>query len=644
MSGTNTPADPHALPVLNAQFLVEKRQLELLGYGTGASAFTIVPGAPVSFDARADTRATLFYIWFENLLADGAVGMIRAIDPSWQCRSFRDADGRTYLAIASTVERTFDAVNGFGIALADVGLEKENTRASLLVQHCHLLPDSKPDAAHMEQLACSFIDHSSKTLDLLVGFDSGNVLVADGRASTLRLRITNPSADRLTIYDQARGKVAGLDLELQVLACSPARSKLQDTSINMQGVSVALASSPGGNWSVSTPSGSGDNARWTIAAAPSEDLMGAVLSSGESGSVTLDIGNLVASRPGIGYAILRYRNVPGYGSGQFIAPFTVVEPVAIERFAIVRPEDSGAVPPGRTNVTLEYSTLNADRIAIQNIVTNEIQVVAKAKGTASFDVEASTTFFLTASNLYGHTAMRACHLEMLAPAVRVTRFDIVAPPKGIAHGPVQEVTLAYATSGADTIAIEATATGEVRNPAAPEGKVSFPVDRPSAFVITARSAKGQVDVRSCQLHMPYEMATGMIVMWSGAADAVPAGWALCDGSNGTPDLVSKFIRGAGPAGDAPGSTGGTDDHTHAARAGISVQWGGQHSHGMPAGWYANTASSGKGTAIVDRRGTRDPWQTADAGGHSHEATASITVDAASNLPPWYALCFIMKVN
>jgi hypothetical protein len=37
---------------------------------------------------------------------------------------------------------------------------------------------------------------------------------------------------------------------------------------------------------------------------------------------------------------------------------------------------------------------------------------------------------------------------------------------------------------------------------------------------------------------------GLISMWSGTVDAIPHGWALCDGANGTPDLRGKFVVGA----------------------------------------------------------------------------------------------------
>ena len=39
--------------------------------------------------------------------------------------------------------------------------------------------------------------------------------------------------------------------------------------------------------------------------------------------------------------------------------------------------------------------------------------------------------------------------------------------------------------------------------------------------------------------------SGGIIIWSGAANAIPSGWYLCDGNNGTPDLRNRFIIGAG---------------------------------------------------------------------------------------------------
>lgn len=47
--------------------------------------------------------------------------------------------------------------------------------------------------------------------------------------------------------------------------------------------------------------------------------------------------------------------------------------------------------------------------------------------------------------------------------------------------------------------------------------------------------------------------TGGIIMWSGTIASIPAGWSLCDGSNGTPDLTDKFIISVASAAENPGT-------------------------------------------------------------------------------------------
>ena len=61
--------------------------------------------------------------------------------------------------------------------------------------------------------------------------------------------------------------------------------------------------------------------------------------------------------------------------------------------------------------------------------------------------------------------------------------------------------------------------------------------------------------------LSFGVPSGGIIMWSGLIAAIPAGYKLCDGTAGTPDLRDKFVRGAPPATD-PGATGGSDTHTH----------------------------------------------------------------------------------
>lgn len=51
-----------------------------------------------------------------------------------------------------------------------------------------------------------------------------------------------------------------------------------------------------------------------------------------------------------------------------------------------------------------------------------------------------------------------------------------------------------------------------------------------------------------------------VLLWYGTIAAIPSGFRLCDGVQGTPDLRDKFLAGAGNA-YAPGNTGG-GNHRH----------------------------------------------------------------------------------
>jgi len=61
------------------------------------------------------------------------------------------------------------------------------------------------------------------------------------------------------------------------------------------------------------------------------------------------------------------------------------------------------------------------------------------------------------------------------------------------------------------------------------------------------------------LTSPVALPFNTIQMWSGTLGQIPLGYQLCDGTNGTPNLVARFVIGAPPATEA-GNTGGEDTH------------------------------------------------------------------------------------
>lgn len=186
------------------------------------------------------------------------------------------------------------------------------------------------------------------------------------------------------------------------------------------------------------------------------------------------------------------------------------------------------------------------------------------------------------------------------------------------------------------------------------------------------------------------MPSGIILLWSGQTLNIPTGWALCDGQNGTPDLRNRFVVGAGST-YVVGATGGSDtvalttnnlpshnhgfsgsatsngSHNHTATlslSGLTTSSAGEHTHTYPyydhntspyrvdgldsnnktATGYKNTSSAGGHTHTISGSGS---ISIAAGGAHTHTVTGTIgntgSGSAHENRPPYYALCYIMKL-
>ncbi len=129
---------------------------------------------------------------------------------------------------------------------------------------------------------------------------------------------------------------------------------------------------------------------------------------------------------------------------------------------------------------------------------------------------------------------------------------------------------------------------------------------------------------------------GMIIIWSGSIGSVPSGWALCNGSNGTPDLRDRFVIAAGST-YAVGATGGSADaivvsHTHTA----TVTDPG-HTHGVSVGGGAG------GSQVMTGNPASNTYVTGSAvTGITIANSTAGTSGTGANLPPYYALAYIMK--
>jgi microcystin-dependent protein len=168
----------------------------------------------------------------------------------------------------------------------------------------------------------------------------------------------------------------------------------------------------------------------------------------------------------------------------------------------------------------------------------------------------------------------------------------------------------------------------------PGGDPTDPSDNITQFLISVKPEYGGFT------------PVGGIIMWSGPTDAVPANWALCNGANGTPDLRNRFIVGTGSS-YAMGATGGSADaivveHTHTATSTVNDPG---HTHS-----YVDDARANDGirTDLDDNMF----WltnQTKTTGSSTTGISVTTTVANAgasgtnANLPPYYALAFIMRI-
>jgi microcystin-dependent protein len=148
---------------------------------------------------------------------------------------------------------------------------------------------------------------------------------------------------------------------------------------------------------------------------------------------------------------------------------------------------------------------------------------------------------------------------------------------------------------------------------------------------------------------PTAFLTGMIILWSGSIGSIPAGFALCDGTSGTPDLRDRFIVGAGST-YAVDATGGSADatlptHTHTATStSSSVVTDPGHFHtiieteAVAAGGNTGYRDAGPSTGATSTETTGITVATTTTTTNANAGTSGTN----ANLPPYYALAYIMK--
>ena len=127
-------------------------------------------------------------------------------------------------------------------------------------------------------------------------------------------------------------------------------------------------------------------------------------------------------------------------------------------------------------------------------------------------------------------------------------------------------------------------------------------------------AAGNHDHSGVYVPISGALPAGVIVMWSGTKANIPSGWHLCDGNNGTPNLLDRFILSVGAATEA-GGTGGATTYSHSGTAVAD-----------------HAALTHAGTAVADHTNVAVP-ATATGAGKVGTSTANLATNAHTHTIP-----------
>ena len=190
----------------------------------------------------------------------------------------------------------------------------------------------------------------------------------------------------------------------------------------------------------------------------------------------------------------------------------------------------------------------------------------------------------------------------------------------------------------------------ISNAIASKADVNSPALTGTPTAPTATAGTNTTQIATCAFVLTNSVPTGFIGMWSGSIATIPSGWYLCNGSNGTPDLRDKFIVGA------------SSDETALAKTNITgalTQTGGSkdavvvsHSHTLTDSGHTHiTAVPGKPNGLGAGPQAMVDGSSGITNYNNITTTSSVTgISLASsgvsgtnaNLPPYFALAFIMK--
>ena len=138
---------------------------------------------------------------------------------------------------------------------------------------------------------------------------------------------------------------------------------------------------------------------------------------------------------------------------------------------------------------------------------------------------------------------------------------------------------------------------------------------------------------------------------TGEKRSIPEGWIICDGMNGTPDLIGRFLRGSLTSGETGGKLqtstgyrdGGTDLNGHKHELPLTNRDNVGHAAvGAPFGEGSQSASRDT-TPYLQGNGvkTNDKWKLTNT---PYECNLNNHTHSIDILPEFYSVIYIMRVK
>jgi hypothetical protein len=405
----------------------------------------------------------------------------------------------------------------------------------------------------------------------------------------------------------------------------------------------------------------GTTTNTNIGTALEEAIVGTVDVAFSSGTVTLTLSNSNATQSAR-HLRLNLTGTSG-GAQNLVVPAIqknyLVNNGTADTITVKTPSGSGiGVPSGKTMwvynngsnvvdaVTAVTSLQSDGGVTVDNITIDGTEIdlssgdlTLDVAGDIVLDAAGDEVIFKDGSTNVGHVSMDSDNLTIKS---LVSDKDVIFQGNDGGSG-ITALTLDMSAAGEATFNAGITSPGTVTSSGtlAVTGNLTVDGASGSSGQVLTSAGSGSTPTWTTQF------VSGMIMLWSGSTGSIPSGWVLCNGSNSTPDLRNRFVVGAGDTYSVD-ATGGSADatlvsHTHTATSSVTDP---SHAHLSAQGTeFPIYAVSGTATGPANRR-DGDPHGKTEAVTTGISVSTSISTAGSSatnaNLPPYYALAYIMK--